>query len=1583
MELSNLLSKVFSNDQYTLVQGIEKKLRSRKKNERNSIYFAIVILLSGVLSQFAGADLFRYEYYRNFASFIGLLVTNPGAAITNYDPVIEPIVFWIVVLSPLFYFMLVRSRFLSKESEEPFRYTFCVSRFEEVKGTPDTRYTLNGIDRFNLLHHDLMERLNSRIKRLSLLKLDELDPKNEKELPHYFDSIQDLQSKLIAHIQIGGAYAVREDKDNNWVIHVMPQVRIGSLLSPSVLAYPVKFPLERDKKLSAEQYNQMIERIYSSVATEVYKEIEQDVQEKIKLFPTARLRAVALFHEAEDFARSNTIDAFDRAIKLYRTALQYFEISQITPITNFIIKTPVLWRWKAKSIHQKARIQTGFVKSLLYRRIISALTGRHSNPIFEIRPLMDELIRQLEVLHGHLEVKKSRPLPSFLTFPKDSWVTHKLRMIKPSEAVFERSSQVLFDAYLVAAFGYYYLGGLSKMNDYLKKAKAVHPKFADRNPLYLITAGHNEPDLDESILLTRQAAELAPDFQIAQYLLADKAERLFKIKNEMTVSKVLSVVKEFDRVLNINPGNIAALAEQGYLWWLLGDLRAAKKKFEEGCELKSISSETFVGTLTYGLARIAAEEGRFNESYDRYHQAISAALEICTYYTEDIYFDYYGLMGPEIFNRYAEYKSKVEQHYKHKMAECGRFAQADIKDTAALASRLKDPKRPIDQYLKDRFVKVAPEKLLDEADVDTQPPPELMKGLLTTLNEVVESRKFYIAERFELVKLSDECKHLADQNPEGEKLVQLNRLLLEEAFSQEIIAHEAVAPRTVKAVLSYVLNDFGNACLGYYSRLSDESKLDEAIESFDRAIEANPENVIVHFNRHLALSWKGRVRKAIEDINLAIEKYPNQKAIVFSLAQTLFDEPAEITQIRGKLTDLKKPTGPSETSQPKGKQNQIPLDDQAHQRALQKKLDEYEAAKTLLLVTIKDFSIKNSKFSTLFETSAEDKDGAIFESKLSELNKLFSKTYISSERLDGNDLNSLKLLCRVLVATDKNTGKTPSPEIKSLFLNISNKFLAEDFDIDLILESDFNDTDPELKKRRARRIKYWIDNDHVHFFSLGWLKPEYLDDYNEVAIRYFRRASAETAALGVNNVYYLNSLGNLYYGEANYCDASENYRRAVEKSPRVAVYHSNLGLACYGMEDWQKALEAFKAAVELDDKDPNHWVNAIASAEKYGNHKDSSELLRRAIALNQNESTFLSALGKGLYEKSLWKMAAETYEALVKLDQSNPNWFNDLANSYYGLTRYPKAIENYEKAILLNPKEAVFHSNLAGALVLDKQMTRAVNSYLKAIELDPANATYYNRLGVAYHNTKDYASAVRNYEQAISMEPGISTYHSNLGLAYFEQQQLEKSVVAYQKAVTLETDNPFHFNNLANSLFGLRNYKAAAENYRKSIAIAPDVAVYHANLIAALENSRDFGQAGDAYDEALKNHEGNAGFCYDLGKALDDNQKWPWSIQAHIRATELKPKNPNYRNQLGTVYMKAPDYEKAAEQFLKAMELSPRNETYLNNLIAACDLMGVESKAHAYLQQALHLDPESPLLRDALKQMNDVTPDHVDGVIQA
>src|SRR6185503_19756275 len=296
------------------------------------------------------------------------------------------------------YFAFRWTNFLLKESEEPFRYTFWITPFARVMKTPDSRFTLEGEDRFQLLDHDLMERLNRRIGRLSLLDVDKLDGTHK--------------GALRSHIHISGHYAIREETDGAWVVQVMPRLGIGPASRPATLAYPVNYMLceeqsnssghaeatakkddppapavtppvtpaspDADRKengrssyLSAAQYNQIVERVYSSIATEVYRQIRSDVDEKITLFPTNYLRAVAVFHEAKDFERSNTVDAYDYAIELYQQSKRYFDIRLAGSVAKLFAKLPALWRVVVSSQIMEARARTGYCRCLIYRRVIA------------------------------------------------------------------------------------------------------------------------------------------------------------------------------------------------------------------------------------------------------------------------------------------------------------------------------------------------------------------------------------------------------------------------------------------------------------------------------------------------------------------------------------------------------------------------------------------------------------------------------------------------------------------------------------------------------------------------------------------------------------------------------------------------------------------------------------------------------------------------------------------------------------------------------------------------------------------------------------------------------------------------------------------------------------------------------------------------------------------------------------------------------------------------------------------------------------------------------------------------------------
>ncbi len=409
----------------------------------------------------------------------------------------------------------------------------------------------------------------------------------------------------------------------------------------------------------------MVERVYSRVATEVYAQIELDIRSKIALFPTAYTRAVALYIEAEDFARSNTIDAYDRAIALYRDALRYFELMPTKWLHYILLYFPLLWRREIPFQHQRARVVTGYTKCLIYKNRMSTLSGRDSNPLYELPELLVTVIHNVERLHRKLGRTSSPTRLHFLMadvlYPKDSWF--KKRFGRSYTRRFEAQKRIQFELYIVEALVHFFFGSWQKANGLLERAQATAADRVSRDPLYLLARGLVEPVSEKRIPYFRQAVDNEPNFQMAQWFLAQAYEKEFRLRDEIKEKRALSVINEYNEVLKINYGNIAALAAQGHLLWLISS-PDAKRRFEEGREIKAIARETFVGQLNYSLARIAAEDGEYDECRNRYTEAVAADPTLGAHVTSAGSRGYrsdYDDIGPEMLQRFRSYKEDVEK----------------------------------------------------------------------------------------------------------------------------------------------------------------------------------------------------------------------------------------------------------------------------------------------------------------------------------------------------------------------------------------------------------------------------------------------------------------------------------------------------------------------------------------------------------------------------------------------------------------------------------------------------------------------------------------------------------------------------------------------------------------------------------------------------------------------------------------------------------------------------------------------------------------------------------------------------------
>jgi tetratricopeptide (TPR) repeat protein len=1330
MDLSTLFP---TKEQLESVRGIESDLLRRKRTGMVGLFAGLaaavfeiffIAINSGQLEPLGSViqSLFRLEFRELWAQI--------------YTPTLIGFAFIVVGFGT--YFLIKKTRFLLKEAEEPFRYTFSIEPFKSVRGAEGGEIRIGTDNWFhNLLHHDLMERLNERIKRLFLL---------EDVSPEETDS--DSQQKLLSHIHVSGYYAVREKEKGEKVFYVMPRVRIGPAGNPSTLAHPVKYPLKIKEKVGEEstreepcpgdgnnaaagvdaphpldtnEYNQIVERIYSSVATEIYSQIQSDLKTKMTLFPTKYMRAVALYHEAEDFARSNTVDAYDRALHLYKEGLRYFDTAYIKWITRFLIKCPVLWRLRIKFKHTEARVHVGYAKCLIYRRTISALSGRYLNPLFEIRGDLIAVLDDLKALHkkvaGFKIYTRLEALMAFLTFPKDSWP--RARFFQPLQPHFEKQRHILFDTFTVNALAHYFLGAVTKANAYLKEAKAVAPRMSELNALYLLTAALIEPDLDKEILLFRRAIEAAPDFQMAQYFLAFYSEMRFRAQNEIIWGRAKDVIGEYDRVLDINPGNVGVLVAQGYLYWLVGRLEDAKDKFREGCELKAVVRETFIGELNYGLARVAAEEGDFDKAYDLYNEAVAADPGVGAYSPQAgtrALAPYYDRIDIAMLERFRSFREAVKRRigYLQEIGEKGLEAEVFLVNLASKFQSDLDGGEITEELRREFSNKNLPIPRVAAVSIEEEPKRWLIAG-----------------------RENDETATYVVKKDE-------NRL--------DVYAKKEFSRKTVDVVWSFVLNDYGNACLNYFHRFGSHVQLEEAINSFEQAVQRYGGNAVAYFSLDNAYGWRGDAER---------DNFPECLEEAEKLAPTW-----PLVVVNSGLSQVKKAR--------REKLNPVEFNLDLKRKQIQRVTFETAQIENILEDAKrqtsdgssgqKEFLRGGGKFYDFVGSAKirEEKWRSALAAKERELKRL-GRSYDELEREReeaGKELASL--IARVL---NRIFGET---KLSSLFElgdkgDDGNEMLSESVRVKSAIEY--------LRKIRWDRFWGRLDENDVDTLIalVGILSSDSNDSYNLITAKDFSYRILDNCPENFNTNQHMNGAYRNLIRLAK-LDKEELEKKLFEpkKEEREGRPKRNRESAVAGKGVKRRSVEIAREIKGLESK-----INRYEKSMK--RCRDGQKFLAK-YWVDQDPFGFssfywlLSLVNKEELEGFLKDKPCYEYERA-----GNHRLRNLLGQGYYYNNKHrvmdtlEQAVTEFKKAIVLKPDEAVYRFNLGKAYEDQKEWGRAIVEYKEAIKLGEEEAVYRFNLGRVYKVRGEWRQAIAELNEACRRDSENAEYRKELASCYHVQ----------------------------------------------------------------------------------------------------------------------------------------------------------------------------------------------------------------------
>lgn len=220
---------------------------------------------------------------------------------------------------------------------------------------------------------------------------------------------------------------------------------------------------------------------------------------------------------------------------------------------------------------------------------------------------------------------------------------------------------------------------------------------------------------------------------------------------------------------------------------------------------------------------------------------------------------------------------------------------------------------------------------------------------------------------------------------------------------------------------------------------------------------------------------------------------------------------------------------------------------------------------------------------------------------------------------------------------------------------------------------------------------------------------------------------------------------------------------------------------------YQKALETGEVSNDLKRQlTPEQLEQLKKDMEK----KEAS--MKKNAALNSAYNDGLTALNAKEYDKAIenFTKAGELDASQVAVWTNLATAYQELAKTKTGAdfdANMQKALDTYGKALALKPEDAGIHNNYALTLARAKKFPEAQTELQKAAELDPQNGgKYYYNLGALLVNAGQNDAASNAFKKAIEVQPTYADAYYQYGVTLVAKAQTSADGKVTPVAGTLE-----------------------------------------------------------------------------------------------------------------------------------------------------------------------------------------------------
>ncbi|MEO5717474.1 MAG: tetratricopeptide repeat protein [Chthoniobacterales bacterium] len=218
--------------------------------------------------------------------------------------------------------------------------------------------------------------------------------------------------------------------------------------------------------------------------------------------------------------------------------------------------------------------------------------------------------------------------------------------------------------------------------------------------------------------------------------------------------------------------------------------------------------------------------------------------------------------------------------------------------------------------------------------------------------------------------------------------------------------------------------------------------------------------------------------------------------------------------------------------------------------------------------------------------------------------------------------------------------------------------------------------------------------------------------------------------------------------------------------------HTNRGVKYAKKKQYDKAIEEFTKAIELQPKDPKNYRNRALTYRLMGETKKSKADEAKAIEVSPKSVKSHIANARALIRDKNYKEALNELNSALEMESRNTTTLRLRAYVYLLQNKWEKAIADYTVAInSVREVDVEGRSRRGFAYRNLKKYDLALEDFSKVIEVQPKDVESYRRRVYIYRKLNENEKAVADLKKILELKPDDTDAKAQL-------KWLEKKVAA-------------------------------------------------------------------------------------------------------------------------------------------------------------------------------------------------------------